>query len=1029
MDGGIALVVLIILAVPLIVGSWLIIRAVSARDQIEDLTRRVDDLQLEVARLKQSAPAPARTMAEKVAGFSPATLPPRKEEPFREAEKAPVAPPPLAGPSIQELFAASMAAEAPEAGARRSEPVADVPAAEAAFEPAASAPADLEPPVIPPPPIVPPLPPLPSELPEPAVARGEPEPEPVEEQARMAEPSTPEPEPEKASFEMRVGSFWVVRVAVVILLAGLGLAANLAYRNIIPKLGPWEKVSLLYLASGLLLAGGAWWQRRGVKASLKNYAQVLFAGGLAAVYFTTYAAHYAPPVRVISSALLDGTLLFLWAGVMAWIADRRQSEVMALFAVCLAFFTSVITRVGEFTLYSNLVLTIAAVVFLVRNRWAGLSFVSLVTSYAGYAFWRFLQDNGWHWASAADETLRLGAGFLAAYWVVFTAAAFLSKNNKLTGQARAAFVTLNNGAYFSLFLLTMLQVHTGGFWKFSLGYGGVLLTMALLAGKFLAAEPLTKNTFLTQGLLLVTLGFISKFAGLQLALVLATESVVLYVLATQRRSLVLKIFAYASAAAAAGWCMTSLAPFDAAGLWIGIATGAILMVNAVRAHRAGADDAQLLRPEPAVWVVLAFIPWLAVTWFNTTPEHLPLALAAEAVMLTFSIHLLRVREITVLGQGFLMLAQLACVWQLLASTPPWWNPLAVMAVTIGLSHWWQHQKSVAASRNLVAGCTGLFALAVVAVALLWLHPRVSAPAWLALTSLLAVAVTGYGLLTRAWALAVCGQIFLAVSVGEFWRQVPHEQPEWYFALVPLAVLLSLSAATLAWFGRQTGEPSAVRAPLLQVALVYRWLALAMSLLWLWEYVPERQRAWVSVPVSAAVFALAVWRSSREALAASAVYAAAALALLWGRDGLVMEVYWPNLLALLALPVLQQILRRRSAQLPLEETVHGVVVLVSGVSLWRFLSCWAAQVSGGFTVTMTWAGFALLMFGAGIVLNERFLRWSGLGVLTAAVGRVILVDVWTQQPGYRVLTFLALGVALLVVGFVYNKYQEKIRRWL
>ena len=51
------------------------------------------------------------------------------------------------------------------------------------------------------------------------------------------------------------------------------------------------------------------------------------------------------------------------------------------------------------------------------------------------------------------------------------------------------------------------------------------------------------------------------------------------------------------------------------------------------------------------------------------------------------------------------------------------------------------------------------------------------------------------------------------------------------------------------------------------------------------------------------------------------------------------------------------------------------------------------------------------------------------MLAAAVGRVVLVDVWKQETIYRVLTFMALGVALLVIGFIYNKYQEKIRQWL
>ncbi len=241
-------------------------------------------------------------------------------------------------------------------------------------------------------------------------------------------------------------------------------------------------------------------------------------------------------------------LLLAWAGVILWIADRRKSEIMALFAVGLAFYSSVITRVGEFTLYSNFILTVAAVVFLVRNRWAGLSFASLATSYAGYTFWRFLHEDGWRWA-APDENLWLGAGFLASYWLVFTAATFLSKSEKLSGQNRAAFLTLNNGAFFALFMLTMLQVHTGGFWKVCLGYGTVLLALAGLAQKLLPAEPLAKNSNLTQGLLLVTLGLISKFAGLQLALVLGAESVVLFITGSQRQSVVLKFFAFSAAGA------------------------------------------------------------------------------------------------------------------------------------------------------------------------------------------------------------------------------------------------------------------------------------------------------------------------------------------------------------------------------------------------------------------------------------------------------------------------------------------------
>ncbi|PWU13095.1 MAG: hypothetical protein C5B50_20040 [Verrucomicrobia bacterium] len=380
----------------------------------------------------------------------------------------------------------------------------------------------------------------------------------------------------KPSFEMRLGTYWLVRIGIVMVLTGLVFFGNLAYHNYISKLGPGGKLALLYVASGLLLGAGAWWQRRAAKESLKNYAQVLFAGGLAAVYFTTYAAYHIAQLRVIESAAVDGLLLLGWAAFMVWIADRKKSEVLALFAVGLAYYTSIITHVGSFTLWSNLVLTSAAVVFLLRNRWAALSFASLLASYASYAFWRFFDGESWHWATP-EQGLWTGALFLMSYWLVFTVAVFASRGEKFAGQNRIAFLTFNNGAFFSLFLLTMLQVQTGGFWKFCLVYGSVLLVLAVAATRILASEPLARNFYLTQGLLLITVGFITEFAGLKLALILATESVILLMVGSLRRNLVLLTGAYLSAGLSVGWGMDGMKQFDSSSLWLGVGLG-VLMV-------------------------------------------------------------------------------------------------------------------------------------------------------------------------------------------------------------------------------------------------------------------------------------------------------------------------------------------------------------------------------------------------------------------------------------------------------------------
>jgi uncharacterized membrane protein len=832
------------------------------------------------------------------------------------------------------------------------------------------------------------------------------------------------------SFEMRLGTYWLARVGIVVVLTGIVLAANHGYHKYIDKVGPAGKVSLLYLASGLLLGAGTWWQRKSSKESLKNYAQVLFAGGLAAVYFTTYAAHHIPNLRVIGSALLDGALLLGWAGFVVWIADRNKSEVLALFAVGLAYYTSVITRVGSFTLYSNLVLTLAAVFFLVRNRWAALSLASLAATYASYGFWRFFDGSGWHWASP-EEGLWFGTYFLISYWVVFTAAVFLSRDSKFAGPNRAGFLTFNNVAFFTMFLLTMLQVRQGGFWKFSLIYGTVLLGLAELARRILPTEPLAKNTYLTQGLLLVTVGLISKFVGLQLALLLAAESVMLLTLGTARRSLILQTGAYVSGALAVGFGIDGLKRDDLLTLCFNTAVGAMMAFNAFWSHRLDRECKALVRAVPAYFTVLALISWLATTWYNTNPAHFPLVLAIEAAVLTLSVYLLRVREMAWFGQSYLLLAQAAWLIHFLepSANPPWWNAAVIIGITLGLSHWWQRQKAIASHPQLIAFGQGLYALAIIGVLYVWLHPIFAAPTWLVLTSALALGITAYGVFTRAWFLAACGQLFLVISAGQFALQLWQKKPDWYFPLAPIAAIVFLSLATVKWFQRQPDSSETVRGPLLQIAVLYRWVALLMSLWWIQQYIPARERMWVSALTGLLIFLWAGWRRNSEALLFSAVFTVAAFAQFWFPLHSATTVYWPNLLAILALLGQQRAAKRLSDRHPLDRNVHGAVIIAGGMSLWLLLTRWVNQSAGGFYLTASWSLLALVLFTCGIALRERIYRWLGLGLLAVALGRIVLFDVWKLETLYRILSFMALGIVLLVLGFIYNKYQEKIREWL
>jgi hypothetical protein len=392
---------------------------------------------------------------------------------------------------------------------------------------------------------------------------------------------------------------------------------------------------------------------------MRNYAQVLLAGGLAAVYFTTYAAHHFANLQIIPSATVDGVLLLAWAGFIIWVADRKKSEVLAIFALLLAYYTSVITHAGLFTLYSNLVLTLAAVFFLVRNRWATVSFAGLAATYISYAFWRFFHAGLWRWAEPT-EGLWTGNCFLIGYWLLFTAAVFLSRHEQFNGGRRASFLSINNGAFFSAFLLSMLQVHQGGFWKFSLIFGTVLVGLAALAWRVLTGDKLARNAYLTQGLLLVTLGFLTHLAGLKLSLVLGVESVILLMIGQQLKSRVMQAGSLITSALAVGYAVVTIEPFDHNGLITGSAVGALMLWNAFSIRGKITFDQSSTQPRILFYTVLALAMWLATTWQNASGDWRGLAVAGESIAILLAARPLSNR---VLVFGAYVFAGIALSWE------------------------------------------------------------------------------------------------------------------------------------------------------------------------------------------------------------------------------------------------------------------------------------------------------------------------------------------------------------------------------
>lgn len=76
------------------------------------------------------------------------------------------------------------------------------------------------------------------------------------------------------------------------------------------------------------------------------------------------------------------------------------------------------------------------------------------------------------------------------------------------------------------------------------------------------------------------------------------------------------------------------------------------------------------------------------------------------------------------------------------------------------------------------------------------------------------------------------------------------------------------------------------------------------------------------------------------------------------------------------------------------------------------------------VTLGWVIAAFLLFGVGFAVRERWYRLAALAGLGLALGRLVLVDVAKLPPDQRVLTFILLGVMLLLISYTYTRVRDR-----
>ena len=740
---------------------------------------------------------------------------------------------------------------------------------------------------------------------------------------------------------------------------------------------------------------------------------------------------------------------------MTWVANRLRSETVALFAVGAAYYATYVPLIHVDSggvshwviLASNVILAATAVAFMLRNRWFKMPLLSMSAAYAGFVLWRVRVED--------PAPLLIVLLFAASLWIIYNAAVFLSRHDAFDDRKRAAFLTANNAALFGFLTWDVLRDHPQQFWILPLSFGMVLLGGALASRRLLGDQVLSGKSFLTQGLVLVTLGLMTTQLSESIkGPILAAETVVLLFMGIRRENKILKLASMLVAVIAFGFGIYDINQENTDYLKGCLAIASFLLFAGwLSHHRLEKDGKAILRPVVSYFSGLALaIGQLALFSSGSGGDMLPVILVGATLLLTASIYLLRVREFVLIGQ-VPALAGLCYSWLFIAEGESLTLPLLlVMIATLGLAHWWRWQRNHLTrdwanrhSARMVPLCAeGIFSAGLIIQLINWLGVVGDLQRqWLWLGPLLALAIMGYGALTRAAFLAALGQVFL--YIGCFWSLsvfLPHifiihgdvdggEVPM-LLTLAPIGGLLLTGLVIIA--ALRIGQAGALATRLITgLQVCYQWAAAALGALWIYHFIPDAYRVLFAFGV--AVFLLLGCLLGRKGVKGQWQGAALAYALVGGLF-LIMQflhghAFWQSLAAIAVFLGVQRMARISDAHFHVADWVHKAIIAAGGAALFFWVTIRVSGMAGDGIEglrSISWSGLGLLFFLLGLTLKERWYRLMGLTVLGIALLSLVPI-IWGFSTEWKIASFFVLGLVFVGLGFVYNRFRAKINKLL
>ncbi|WP_209405991.1 DUF2339 domain-containing protein [Pseudozobellia sp. WGM2] len=133
-------------------------------------------------------------------------------------------------------------------------------------------------------------------------------------------------------------------------------------------------------------------------------------------------------------------------------------------------------------------------------------------------------------------------------------------------------------------------------------------------------------------------------------------------------------------------------------------------------------------------------------------------------------------------------------------------------------------------------------------------------------------------------------------------------------------------------------------------------------------------------------------------------------------------------ALLLLAIKKIILQpfmKTDLKVPFELLMHTSILWVLSSELLNWMDIFGSNQIYKLGLSILWGLYSLILIGLGIWKRKKYLRYSAMGLFAITLLKLFFYDIASLNTISKTIVFVSLGILLLIISFLYNKYKNLI----